>query len=129
MLSDLKRLKRDRDPRQTAAGGGSAPSQTTGAGGLAPESARVLASAMVQRHRGLFALGGVGLALVLGTQQSLPNVWMQALDGSASRPLTRFEDGREILDFAWSNDGARLAVARSRVSTDIVMFRGIRGGS
>jgi serine/threonine protein kinase/Tol biopolymer transport system component len=54
------------------------------------------------------------------------NIWIQPLDGSPPRQLTHFTDGRQILDFAWSRDGARLAIARATTRTDIVLFRGLR---
>jgi hypothetical protein len=40
-------------------------------------------------------------------------------------PDDPFADGRAILDFAWSRDGTRLAVARAKTTTDIVLFRGL----
>jgi Tol biopolymer transport system component len=54
------------------------------------------------------------------------NIWLQPLDGSAPRPLTEFTDDLSIFDFAWSPDGERLAIARGRVSTDIVLFSDVR---
>jgi Tol biopolymer transport system component len=51
------------------------------------------------------------------------NIWMQPLDGTPRYPLTNFTDGRTIADFAWSSDGKHLAVARSLVTNDIVLFR------
>lgn len=54
------------------------------------------------------------------------NVWIQPLDGSAPRQLTRFTDGRAIADFAWSHDGKRLAISRFSTSNDIVLFRGLK---
>jgi serine/threonine protein kinase len=54
------------------------------------------------------------------------NIWLQPLDGSAPRPLTEFEDDLSIFDFAWAADGQRLAIARGKVSTDIVLFSGLR---
>jgi Tol biopolymer transport system component len=65
-----------------------------------------------------------GIAYV--NMQSQPNLWVQPLSGQP-RQLSHFADGRAILDFAWSRDGARLAVARARTTTDIVLFRGVRG--
>jgi Tol biopolymer transport system component len=55
-----------------------------------------------------------------------PNIWIQPVDGSAPRQFTRFTDGRSIPDFAWSRDGARLAIVRATSSTDIVLFKGLR---
>jgi serine/threonine protein kinase len=54
------------------------------------------------------------------------NLWVQPLDGSARRQLTHFADNRTIADFAWSRDGKRLAIARTTVTNDIVLFKGLR---
>jgi Tol biopolymer transport system component len=67
---------------------------------------------------------GRGIAYVNPEPQ--PNIWIQPLDGLPLAQLTHFTDGREILDFAWSRDGARLAIARAATTTDIVLFRGLR---
>ncbi len=55
------------------------------------------------------------------------NLWVQPLDGSAPRQLTHFTDDRAILDFAWSRDGKRLAIARATATSDIVLFKGLHG--
>ena len=57
------------------------------------------------------------------------NIWLHPLDGSPPRQLTHFTDNRDILDFAWSRDGKRLAIVRATTSTDIVLFKGLRPGS
>jgi Tol biopolymer transport system component len=67
---------------------------------------------------------GRGIAYV--NEEPEPNIWVQPLDGSSHRPFTRFADGRTILDFAWSRDGARLAIVRAATSTDIVLFTGLQ---
>jgi Tol biopolymer transport system component len=54
------------------------------------------------------------------------NLWVQPLDGKPPHQLTHFTDGRAIVDFAWSRDGKRLAVARSTTSNDIVLFKGLK---
>ena len=54
------------------------------------------------------------------------NIWLQPLDGSPPRPLTDFADDLDTFDFAWSGDGQRLAFARGRVGTDIVLFSDFR---
>lgn len=66
-----------------------------------------------------------GMAYVeAGTQ----DIWVQSLAGGAPRQLTHFPaDGQQIWDFAFSSDGKRLAVARARIASDIVLFRGLRG--
>jgi len=53
------------------------------------------------------------------------NLWVQPLSGGAPRQLTRFTDGREIRSFEWSRDGQRLAITRSTVTNDIVLFEGL----
>ena len=54
------------------------------------------------------------------------NIWVQPLDGGAPRQLTHFTGDYEISDFAWSRDGKRLAVSRSKSTSDIVLFKGLR---
>ena len=70
---------------------------------------------------------GRGIAYVNTASQQ--NIWEQPLGSGAPRQLTRFTDGRTILDFAWSRDGARLAIVRGTTSTDIILFRGLRTSS
>jgi serine/threonine protein kinase/Tol biopolymer transport system component len=67
---------------------------------------------------------GLGIAYVDGETQT--NIWVQPLDGSPARQLTRFTDGRIIPSFAWTRDGKRLAVARATVTNDIVLFTGLK---
>jgi Tol biopolymer transport system component len=54
------------------------------------------------------------------------NLLVQPLTGGAPRQLTRFTDNRAIGSFAWSRDGTRLAIARSTVTNDIVLFSGLQ---
>ena len=54
------------------------------------------------------------------------NVWVQPLSGGAPRQLTRFTQNLHIGSFAWSRDGKRLALTRSTVTHDIVLFRGLK---
>jgi Tol biopolymer transport system component len=70
-----------------------------------------------------WAPDGQGVAYV--NEQDRRNLWEQPLDGSPARALTRFADG-QILEFAWSADGQRLALARGRSSDDIVLLKGLR---
>jgi eukaryotic-like serine/threonine-protein kinase len=53
------------------------------------------------------------------------NLWVQPLSGGAPHQLTRFTDGRPIRSFAWSRDGQRLALTRSTITNDIVLFEGL----
>ena len=50
----------------------------------------------------------------------LPAVWTVSLDGGMPAQLF------DALDFAWSRDGKRLAIARSVTTNDIVLFKGLR---
>jgi serine/threonine protein kinase len=54
------------------------------------------------------------------------NIWIQPLDGKPAYQLTRFADGRPIVDFAWSHDRKRLAIARATVTNDIVLVTGLK---
>jgi Tol biopolymer transport system component len=54
------------------------------------------------------------------------NIWVQRLDGSKPRQLTNSSDDRPIVDYRWSRDGKRLAIARSSVTNDIVLFKGLK---
>jgi serine/threonine protein kinase len=53
------------------------------------------------------------------------NLWVQPLDGSPPHQLTHFATDRTISSFAWSRDGARLAIARELITNDIVLFKGL----
>jgi len=69
---------------------------------------------------------GGGVAFIDGATGR--NLFVQPLDGSPPRQLTQFTDGATIGDFAWSPDGKRLAISRATYSSDIVLFRGLKGG-
>jgi hypothetical protein len=51
---------------------------------------------------------------------------VQPLTGGAPRQLTRFTNNRAIGSFAWSRDGERLAITRSTITNDIVLFSGLQ---
>jgi Tol biopolymer transport system component len=66
----------------------------------------------------------MGIPYVTG---SPANVWVQMPGGKESpRRITNFTDDRQILDVAWSRDGARLAVARATQTRDIVLIKGLK---
>jgi Tol biopolymer transport system component len=76
------------------------------------------------RERWHWTPDGAGLAYV---DPLTANLWVQPIDGGTPTQLTNFpDDGLGIWDFDWSADGERLAVGRARVSTNIVLFRGLR---
>jgi serine/threonine protein kinase len=53
------------------------------------------------------------------------NLIVQPLDGKPAYQITHFTD-RDILDFAWSHDGKRLAITRATTTNDIVLFKGLK---
>ena len=61
----------------------------------------------------------------LATQNGVSNIWEQRLDGSPSKPITRFSSG-ELFDFAWSADRTELFVTRGTTTSDAVLFTGLR---
>src|SRR5262249_24895149 len=62
------------------------------------------------------------------TVGNIINVYMQSLAGGAEGQLTHFEcEPAVVTAFAWSRDGKKFAVTRSRYAdTDVVMFSGFR---
>ena len=55
------------------------------------------------------------------------DLWAQPLAGGPPRKLTLFtDDGTRIVDYAWSSDGRRLAVARYSQANNIVLLRGLK---
>jgi serine/threonine protein kinase len=70
---------------------------------------------------------GTAIAIVRPGQPGPPNIWAWPLTGEAARQLTRFIDTDPIADFAWSRDGKRLAVLRQTRTSNIVLFKGVRG--
>jgi Tol biopolymer transport system component len=55
----------------------------------------------------------------------VPNLWLQPLDGSAPRQLTKFESG-QIYGYGLSRDGKSAVVARGEQSRDLVLIRDFR---
>jgi serine/threonine protein kinase/Tol biopolymer transport system component len=67
----------------------------------------------------------LGLAYV--DPRTFSDIWVQPLDGGAPRRIAHFApDGSQIVDFAWSSDGQRLAVGRYATTDNIVLFRGLK---
>jgi Tol biopolymer transport system component len=70
-----------------------------------------------------WAPDGQGVAYI--NEQDHKNLWEQWLDGRPARALTRFPDA-QILEFGFSPDGKRLALARGRSADDMVLLTGLR---
>jgi eukaryotic-like serine/threonine-protein kinase len=66
---------------------------------------------------------GRGMAVYESTDTK--NIWVQPFDGGARHPLTKFRE-KNIVDFAWSPDGKRLAITRRTRLADIVLIKGIK---
>jgi serine/threonine protein kinase/Tol biopolymer transport system component len=58
-------------------------------------------------------------------RDGVTNLWEQPLDGSAPRQLTYFTS-EGVLTHAWSRDGKQLAVARSKITSDVVLISDLR---
>jgi Tol biopolymer transport system component len=73
-----------------------------------------------------FTQDGAAIAYVdqIGT-----NLWALPLDGGSPRQITSFPasaTGGVIANYAWSNDGTRLAFARQTIAEDIVLLRDVQ---
>jgi len=62
------------------------------------------------------------------TVGSAAHLYMQSLSGGSAVQLTHFDsEPSAIIAYAWSRDGKKIAITRSRYSdTDVVMFSGFR---
>ena len=50
------------------------------------------------------------------------NLWVEPLDGSQGRQITRFSSER-IGQFSWSPDGTHLAIQRGRTNSDVILLQ------
>jgi Tol biopolymer transport system component/DNA-binding winged helix-turn-helix (wHTH) protein len=64
---------------------------------------------------------GSGLAYA-ARQQGVGNIWVQPLDGSPPKQLTRWGTN-PIFSFGWSRDGKWLAYANGSVTSDVVVIK------
>jgi Tol biopolymer transport system component len=55
-------------------------------------------------------------------ENGVDNLWIQPLDGSAGRQITKF-DSEQILNFRWSPDGKRVCILRGYTNSDVVLIR------
>ena len=55
-------------------------------------------------------------------QGDVSNIWAQPIDGAPPKQLTNFT-ADQIFNFAWSNDGRQLVLARGSQTSDVVMIR------
>ena len=67
-----------------------------------------------------------GQSLTYGVGDGLAdNLWNQGMGGGPPRRITNFDTG-EILRFAWSRDGKRLAIVRGSHSQDVILISNLR---
>lgn len=52
------------------------------------------------------------------------NIWRQPVDGSAPTQITDFKSGK-IMNFAWTNDGKELIIARGNTNNDLILIKDI----
>jgi Tol biopolymer transport system component len=62
---------------------------------------------------------------LLALNDQLSNIWAHPLDGGKPAQLTNFH-GDRIFNFAWSNNGQLLALARGRVTDDAVLISDLK---
>lgn len=75
------------------------------------------------RHSGQLRFSPDGKAIVYPIREhGTDNLWLQPLDGSPSRILTRFTSLR-IYSYQWSADGKRLALVRGDAPSDLVLIQ------
>ena len=65
-----------------------------------------------------------GLAYI-DAPDGIDNIWIQPVNGGPRGQLTRFESGSPIEHFEWSRDGARLAIMRETLTSDVVRISGM----
>ncbi|MEP6820080.1 MAG: protein kinase [bacterium] len=62
---------------------------------------------------------------VLRLDDNLSNIWSQPINGGSPTQLTHFQ-GNRIFNFAWSQDGKSLALARGTVTRDVVLIEDLK---
>jgi len=55
-------------------------------------------------------------------EKGVDNIWIQPLDGSPGRQITKF-DSEQILSFHWSPDGKNLGILRGHTDSDVVLLQ------
>ena len=79
----------------------------------------------IRSGRDGFALGWTLDGRAILFLRNMTNIWGQPVDGGEPAQLTDFQ-GDQLFNFAYSADGKRLAVARGRVTDDVVLIRDVR---
>jgi len=90
-------------------------------GGASPT---VVANALTDIPTLKWAPDGKALQYIL-TEKGTSNIWEQPLPNGTPRPISKFSS-QQILSFAWSRDGQRLAIARGQTRADVVLISNFR---
>ncbi len=62
---------------------------------------------------------------ILHLDENLSNLWSEPVDGGPPTQVTNF-NGDQIFNFAWSHDGKWLALARGKVTNDVVLITDLK---
>jgi len=71
-----------------------------------------------------FTTDSKAIAFLL-TRDHATNIWIQGLQESAPKQLTKFSSG-EMFAFDWSRDGKHLAFSRGQQATDVILMNNFR---
>jgi serine/threonine protein kinase len=64
-----------------------------------------------------------GIAVAYNIRENgVDNIWIQPLDGSPGRQITKF-DSEQILSFHWSPNGKNLGIVRGHTDSDVVLLQ------
>ncbi|MGQ0542858.1 MAG: protein kinase domain-containing protein [Blastocatellia bacterium] len=59
---------------------------------------------------------------ILTNRGGAQNIWRQPADGSPATQITDFKSGK-ILNFAWTEDGKEMIIARGNTNNDLILIR------
>lgn len=75
------------------------------------------------RHVGVVRFSPDGKAIIYPIREKgVDNLWLQPLDGSPGRQLTKF-DSLKIYSYQWAPDRKRLALVRGDDPSDVVLIQ------
>lgn len=69
----------------------------------------------------VWAPDGKGITTSIENARGVSNIWLTPLDGGHRKQLTNFEE-QQILKFAWSPNGDRLACLRTTSARDVALY-------
>lgn len=92
------------------------------------ETGKVERQFSVAASANFFAVTRDGKAVsYVARENGVQNIWIQPLDGSPPRQLSKFTQGpgssKSIRSYAWSPDGKQIAVERTTLRSDVVLLQ------